>query len=128
MTGAPLPAGADSVLPAERVEVVEDRLQVIDEVPQGKNVGQRGEDVAAGSIVLKSGRVLRPQDIGLLSSIGVADVEVVRRPRVRIVVTGNELLPVGVPRAGISMVADATGSQISFALPDTSGTAPPTWQ
>ena len=99
-------------MPAERVEVVDDRLQVIDEVPQGKNVGQRGEDVATGSTVLKSGRVLRPQDIGLLSSIGVANVEVVRRPRVRIVVTGNELLPAGAPPAE-GQIPDANGPMLA---------------
>jgi molybdopterin molybdotransferase len=111
MTGAPLPAGADAVLPAERVEVAEDRLQVIDEVPEGKNVGQRGEDVAAGSLVLSRGRVLRPQDLGLLSSIGMAEVEVVRQPRVRIVITGDELLPAGA-RPAADRIADANGPML----------------
>jgi molybdopterin molybdotransferase len=92
MTGAPIPAGADGVLPAERVEVSGSRLSVLDEVPPGKNIGKRGEDIAAGTKVLSAGRVLRPQDLGVLSSIGFSQVEVVREPRVRIVVTGNELL------------------------------------
>src|SRR5262245_37346571 len=112
MTGAPLPAGADAVLPAERVEVEGDRLLVLDEVPPGKNVGQRGEDVRAGTIVLTAGRVLRPQDLALLSSIGKADVEVVRQPRVRIVVTGSELLSAGQRPEG-ARIADANGPMLA---------------
>ncbi len=95
MTGAPLPAGADAVLPFEQTEYAAGRLSVQGEVAPGKNVGRVGEDVAAGAEVLRARRVLRPQDVGVLASIGLAEVSVVRRPRVRIVVTGNELLPVG---------------------------------
>jgi molybdopterin molybdotransferase len=112
MTGAPLPLGTDAVLPAERVEVDGDRLIVLDEVPPGKNVGARGEDVAAGATVLSAGRILRPQDAGLLSSIGVAELEAVRRPRVRIVITGDELLPAGSPPAG-PRIADANGPMLA---------------
>jgi molybdopterin molybdotransferase len=112
MTGAPLPAGADAVLPAERAEEDRQRLLVLDEVPPGKNVGQAGEDVAAGATVLTAGRRLRPQDVGLLSSIGADQVEVVRRPRVRIVVTGNELLPAGsAPQT--ERIVDANGPMLA---------------
>jgi molybdopterin molybdotransferase len=112
MTGAPLPAGADAVLPAERVDVEHERLLVVDEVPPGKNVSQRGEDVAAGTTVLAAGRVLRPQDVGLLSSIGQNEAAVVRRPRVRIVITGNELLPAGsAPQA--DKAVDANGPMLA---------------
>jgi molybdopterin molybdotransferase len=112
MTGAPLPAGADAVLPAERVEVEGPRLLAQDEVPPDKNVGRRGEDVAAGAVLLSAGRMLRPQDVGLLSSIGLAAAPVVRRPRVRIVVTGNELLPAG-SSAAESRVVDANGPMLA---------------
>ena len=112
MTGAPLPAGCDAVLPAERVETQDQRLLAQDEVPPGKNVGRRGEDVAAGATLLKAGRVLRPQDVGLLSSIGANAVGVVRRPRVRIVVTGNELLPAGSAAAG-DRIVDANGPMLA---------------
>lgn len=95
MTGAPLPAGADAVLPAERVELDADQILAAGEVSPGKHVGRCGEDVAAGDVVLTAGRVLRPQDIGVLSSIGWLEIPVIRRPLVRIVVTGNELLPPG---------------------------------
>jgi molybdopterin molybdotransferase len=112
MTGAPLPAGADAVLPAERVEIDQDHLIVLDEVPPQKNVGQRAEDVQSGATVLTAGRVLRPQDLGLLSSIGLQSVGVIRQPRVRLIVTGNELLPAGSTPTG-KQIVDANGPMLS---------------
>jgi molybdopterin molybdotransferase len=112
MTGAPLPAGADAVLPAERVEADGARLFGLDEVPPGKNIGQVGEDIRAGDAVLPAGRTLRPQDLGVLSSMGLAEVEVVHQPRVRIVITGNELLPAG-SFARESRIADANGPMLA---------------
>lgn len=122
MTGAPLPSGADAVLPAERVECDGEQLLVLDEVPPGKNVGAAGEDVMAGDVVLNAGRVLRPQDLGLLSSIGVGKFSVVRQPRVRIVVTGNELLPAGSCPLG-DRIADANGPMLK-ALAERDGGVP----
>jgi len=95
MTGAPLPAGADAVLPFEQTECAAEQLAVQGETTPGKHVGRVGEDVASGSEVLAAGRALRPQDVGVLASIGEADLPVRLRPRVRLLVTGNELLPVG---------------------------------
>lgn len=95
MTGAPLPPGADAVLPAELAQCHGDELLVLGEVSPGTHVGVRGEDIAAGGTILASGRRLRPQDLGVLASVGLPQVPVVRQPRVRIVVTGNELLPAG---------------------------------
>ena len=95
MTGAALAAGADAVLPAEFVEIEVDRILALADVSPGKHVGRIGEDIAAGATVLAAGRVLRPQDAGVLASVGLAEVPVVRRPRVRIVITGDELLPAG---------------------------------
>src|SRR5262249_39129494 len=91
--------GADAVLMAEVARVEADRVLALEAVSPGRHVGRVGEDVAKGRAVLPAGRRLRPQDIGLLASIGVAVVGVVRRPRVAILVTGNELLPPGmIPR------------------------------
>ena len=112
MTGAPLPVGADAVLPAERVEVDGPRMFGLDEVPPGKNVGQIGEDIRAGETILPAGRVLRPQDLGVLSSMGFGEVQVVRRPRVRIVITGNELLQAG-SRPRDAQIADANGPMLA---------------
>ena len=112
MTGAPLPAGADAVLPVEQTEL--DGLQVLarGEVSTGKHVAQVGEDIRADECVLRAGRQLRPQDLGVLSSIGVSQVSVIRPPRVRILITGNELLPAGTPPDGFR-IADANGPMLS---------------
>ena len=104
MTGSPVPAGADAVLPAEAAEEAGGLLKVAEPVVPGKNVGRVGEDVPVGRTVLPAGRVLRPQDLGLLSSIGVGRVEVVRRPRVAILVTGDEILPPGSTPVGYRIV------------------------
>jgi molybdopterin molybdotransferase len=95
MTGAPLPDGTDAVLPIENAQIDQDRVLVLGEVSPGKHVGQCGEDVRTGDIVQRAGRFLRPQDIGMLSSLGFSLAPVVRRPRVQIIITGNELLPMG---------------------------------
>ncbi|MGL4555756.1 MAG: molybdopterin molybdotransferase MoeA, partial [Gemmataceae bacterium] len=99
MTGAPLPAGADAVVPFEHGDPAS-----LPPVAAGKNVGRRGEDVAAGSRLFGPGRVLRPQDVGLLTSAGVTSVFVHRIPRVSILVTGDELLPAGSVPAGNRIV------------------------
>lgn len=112
MTGAPMPTGADAVLPAELTEQVDKQLVAIGEVTPGKHVGLAGEDVAAGATLLNTSRRLRPQDLGVLSSIGCEQVNVVRRPMVRLVITGSELLPAGsVPRD--FCIADANGPMLS---------------
>jgi len=95
MTGAPLPEGADAVLPAEHAKEDGGAVLAEESVTPGKNVGQVGEDVRRGDSLLAAGRRLRPQDVGLLASIGRGSVRVARRPRVRIVATGDELLAPG---------------------------------
>jgi molybdopterin molybdotransferase len=112
MTGAPIPAGADGVLPVEQVDTQGDQVFAQGEVTPGKNIGQRGEDVAQGARVFDAGRQLRPQDLGVLSSIGVGKINVVRRPRVRLAVTGNELLPAGTTPDGFH-IADANGPMLA---------------
>jgi molybdopterin molybdotransferase len=104
MTGSPMPDGADAVHPAEAAEESNGLLSVTERVPAGRNVGHVGEDVPAGRTVLTADRVLRPQDLGLLSSIGVARVEVMRRPRVAILTTGDEILPPGSKPEGYRIV------------------------
>jgi len=111
MTGAPLVAGADAVLPAEQSEIEEQRVWIQGEVSPGKNVGLVGEDIAVGTEVLAAGRRLRPQDIGVLSSIGIDSISVIRQPRVHIVVTGDEILPGGSMPSGYC-IADANGPML----------------
>lgn len=111
MTGAPLPDGVDAVLPIENAQTDGERVQALDEVSPGKHVGRIGEDVRVGDIVARGGHVLRPQDVGILSSLGFNQVSVVRRPRVRILITGNELLPMGTPPTGFQ-ITDANGPML----------------
>ena len=113
MTGAPIPAGANAVLPAEVAEAEgSDLIAITATVSPDKNIGRRGEDVTRGTTLLERGRLLRPQDVGVISSVGLADVPVVRRPRVRLVITGNELLPAG-SRPHAFRITDANGPMLS---------------
>ncbi|MCK6586792.1 MAG: molybdopterin molybdotransferase MoeA [Polyangiaceae bacterium] len=95
-TGAPVPDGTDAVLMAENAEELEkDGVKVVrarEPVAPGKHVSPIGEDIVAGSVVVKRGRKLRPQDVGVLASVGAGEVPVIRRPLVKLVVTGDELL------------------------------------
>lgn len=104
MTGAPIPKGADAVVKAEVCEEADGVVSISEAVAPRKNVGSIGEDIKRGETVLLAGRRLRPQDAGLLSSIGRAEVACVRRPRVRLVVTGDELLPAGAVPSGSQIV------------------------
>lgn len=112
MTGAPMPRGADAVLPAEWVEAEAQAIAALASVSPGKNVGRRGEDIVLGTKLLECGRTLRPQDLGVLSSIGQGAAHVIRQPRVRLVVTGNELLPSGSRPRGFH-IADANGPMLA---------------
>lgn len=95
MTGAPVPAGADTVVMQERVQRDGDTIRVGGSPKRGDNVRAAGEDLAKGQRALASGRLLLPADIGLLASIGLADVSVTRRLRVAFFSTGDELRAVG---------------------------------
>lgn len=104
MTGAPIPMGADAVVRAEDTVDLEGDIEVRAAVASGRNVGRVGEDIEEGTEVLLAGRRLLPQDAGLLASIGHDPVDVHRRPRVRIIVSGDELLAPGSQPVGMSIV------------------------
>ncbi len=92
-----MPVGADSVVPQELAE--SDGLTVIlAAVPPGANVRLRAEDVRAGAVVLRQGSILRPQELGLLASLGLPEVVVHTRPRVALLSTGDEIVEPGRPR------------------------------
>ncbi|GAB5452865.1 MAG: molybdopterin molybdotransferase MoeA [Halioglobus sp.] len=99
-TGAPLPAGADAVVMQENCSEKEGVLFVDTAVKVGENMRPRGQDIAAGAMVLSRGRRLRPQDLGLLASVGQAEVLVYRPLRVAILSTGDELVEPGQPLHG----------------------------
>ncbi|AJC70763.1 molybdenum cofactor biosynthesis protein [Thermococcus guaymasensis DSM 11113] len=92
MTGAKLPEGANAVLMQEMAEREGDLIRVLRPVAPGQNVAFAGEDVKKGEVILKKGQVLRPQDLALLKSVGFKTVRVKRKPRVGIIITGDELI------------------------------------
>lgn len=108
MTGAPVPEGADTVVPFEETDEISRRtsgrsLSDIDiqaDLPFGCNVRPAGEDVQAGELVLEAGTVIRPSEMGVLASLGLARARVIRRPLVSVLSTGDELASLGEELAG----------------------------
>lgn len=106
-TGAPLPAGADTVFMQEDTRIdAEGRVVLPPGLHPGANVRIAGEDVAAGNVVLKAGVRLRPQDVALAAALGQCDLTVRRRIRVAVASTGDEVVSPGEPR-GSAQVFDA---------------------
>ncbi len=105
MTGAPLPDGADAVVPFEDTDEVArksshgdlSQIGILCEAKEGMNVRGKGEDIANGSLVLKKGSVLRPPEIGVLASLGHPAALVIRRPVVSVLATGDELADIDQP-------------------------------
>jgi len=107
MTGAPVPPGADAIVPFEETDEPlrgpneaprrGATVRILKEAKPGANIRRRGEDVRAGSVVLPAGRVIRPSEVGVLSSLGLREVTVYRRPVVAILSTGDELTEPGQP-------------------------------
>ena len=102
-TGGTLANGADAVVMVERTQPADERsIEVLRPVAPGENVIQPGEDVRAGEVVLRKGRRLRAQEVGGLMALGILDAPVLRRPRVGIISTGDEIVaPSETPSAGL---------------------------
>ncbi len=97
MTGAKMPAGADTVIMQEDVVREDETIRVGAGHRTGQNVRHIGEDIAEGSVVLPAGRLIVPADLGLLASLGLGEVSVLRRLRVAFFSTGDELRSIGQP-------------------------------
>jgi len=95
MTGAKMPVGADTVIMQEQVQREEDRITLGTGHTAGQNVRYPGEDIGAGSTVLDTGQLIGPAELGLLASLGIAQVKTHRPLRVAFFSTGDELQPVG---------------------------------
>jgi len=126
-TGGALPEGADSVIPQEDVSVNGPTLVVPRAVKTGDYVRPRGEDVRAGDGVLEPGRLLGPAEIGILAALGGSQVRVVRRPRVGILSTGDEIVDLGgrlgpgqIPNSNtyslMAQVSEAGGEPVSLGV------------
>ena len=107
MTGAPLPQGADTVVRFEDTDELDrkstggglSQIGILRQAKKGLNVRRRGEDIARGDLVLKKGTLLRPQEIGMLASLGRTTTLVIRRPVVALLATGDELVAADQPLA-----------------------------
>jgi molybdopterin molybdotransferase len=95
-TGAALPRGASAVIPVERTRETDGRVEV-EETAEGANIRRAGEDMRAGDVVLARGTPLGPAELGVAASVGRAQLECARRPRVTLLVTGDELVEPGEP-------------------------------
>ena len=106
-TGSGIPSGADTVVMQERCKLLEDvnnnnfeaapLVELPADVEQGDNIRKKGLDITEGSVILKRGRRLLPQDLGLLASVGLAEVKVYRRLKLAILSTGDEIVEPGHP-------------------------------
>jgi molybdopterin molybdotransferase len=97
-TGGMLPEGADSVVMLEHTQQVDEKMiEVVKPVAPGENVIKAGEDAKKDECILKRGRRLRPQDIGVLAGLGITDIWVYKKPRVSIISTGDEIIPADKP-------------------------------
>jgi molybdopterin molybdotransferase len=115
MTGAPVPNGCDSVVPIEHVEAKDGTVSATEPVVLGQHIRLAGEDVREGETILVAGRLVRPYEINMLASCGRAHVDVVRRPRVAIVVTGNELIELG-QTPGPEQIVDSNAYSLYAAI------------
>jgi len=115
MTGAAVPSGADTVVPFEQSHMHPGPLVTSDSAVCGAHIRLPGEDVRAGSLVLSAGTVLEPRHLGAVAAIGMDHVNVVQRPCVAVITTGDELLPAGeIP--GAAHVIDSNGPYLVGAL------------
>ena len=96
-TGSAIPKGADAVVMLEDTRAAGTTVEILSQLHPGKHVGDIGEDVAAGELLLPSGHLLRPGDLAVLASAGISDVEIYHRPLVAIIPTGEEVVPRGKP-------------------------------
>jgi molybdopterin molybdotransferase len=124
MTGAPVPAGADTIVPFEETDEPFERppegthrvqtttVRIFKEARPGANIRRAAEDIRAGDVVVHSGTVLRPSEIGVIASLGRGSVRVIRRPVVAVLSTGDELLTPGEPRSG-ARIYDANAHSVA---------------
>ena len=109
MTGAPVPAGADAVVPVEETgDTSGEQVTIKEAVKAGQHIRRQGEDIRRGEQILKAGSVLRPSEISLLASCGRPSVLVQRRPTVAVLSTGDELVEIGTPPGPAQLINSNT--------------------
>lgn len=121
-TGGMLPQGSDSVVMVEHCEQIGESVAVLRPVAPLENTIQAGDDYKAGDLVLPAGRLIRPQDGGIMAALGLMKIEVADRPRVIIFSTGDEIIsPEETPRAG--QVRDVNGFLLGAQVRENGGEA-----
>jgi len=94
-TGNPIPKGANAVVMLENTRRGDDKIEVWVPVTPGENVSKKGEDIKKGEVAIKAGTRLKPQHLGLIAALGVTEVNVVEKPKIAMLATGNELVKIG---------------------------------
>jgi molybdopterin molybdotransferase len=122
-TGAPLPPGADAVLKIEHTQAATpELLEVLRPVTPGEGLVRADEDAAPGAELIRAGRPLRAQDLGMLAAAGIVQIAVHGRPRVAIVSTGDELVPADSPAAlDVGQVRDSTAPALAALVREAGG-------
>ncbi len=120
-TGAPLPEGCDAVVMIEYTSKLDDTtVEIYKAATPGGNVSRIGEDVKAGELILKKGTILQPQDVGMLAALGKTRIKVVRKPRVAVLSTGNELIEPG-NKPDVGQIVDVNRFTIASAVKEIGG-------
>jgi len=120
MTGAFVPAGADTVVQVELTDGRMDRVTIERALPRGTNIRKRGEDMRAGQVVLRAGMRIGPAQIAVLAGAGKRNVSVGRRPVVAILSTGDELIEAGSPPAP-GKIVNTNGPQLAALVREAGG-------
>ena len=128
MTGAPVPDGADTVIPFEETDEVErkregkslNQVTIFADMPIGCNVRPAGEDITLGTLVLEKGIVIRAAEVGVIASLGIDKVKVVRRPVIAVLATGDELESAGRPLSA-GKIYDSNSFSVAASVVDSGG-------
>ncbi|HSV48984.1 MAG TPA: gephyrin-like molybdotransferase Glp [Candidatus Acidoferrales bacterium] len=122
-TGGRIPQGADAVVMVEYTALDGGKVKVFKEIELGKNVALKGEDLQKGAIILKKGTWLRPQDVGLIASVGIPTVKVICKPKVAVFSTGSELVEPGSKLNTDAVLYDSNRYMLSAMINEAGGEA-----
>jgi molybdopterin molybdotransferase len=94
-TGSPIPKGANAVVMLENTKQIGNKIEIWVSVTPGENISKKGEDIRNGKVALKAGTRLKPHHLGLIAALGFPQIKVIKKPKIAILATGNELVEMG---------------------------------